>query len=116
VKIYDVKLTDTVDADFGEIFDYIAAVLMEPVTAGKLVDRMYKACQSLEKLPYIYPLSRDSFLASQGFRVMPVGNYLVFYTVDEDKSQVVVHRAIYGKRNYRALFSKPPDGGNGANS
>jgi toxin ParE1/3/4 len=105
VKRYNVKLTDAVDADFGVIFDYIAVDLMEPVTAGKLVDRMYQACLSLETLPYKYPLSRDSFLASQGFRVMPVGNYLIFYIVDEEKARVVIHRAIYGKRNYRALFT-----------
>jgi toxin ParE1/3/4 len=104
VKKYEVRLTDSVDADFGEIFGYIAVSLQEPVTAGKLVDRMFKACLSLSETPYIYPVSRDSFLASQGFRVMPVGNYLVFYVVDEDKLQVVVHRAVYGKRNYRALF------------
>ena len=109
MKRYDVRLTDTVDADFGEIFDYIAVDLMEPITAGKLVDRMYEACQSLEKLPYKYPLSRDSFLASQGFRVMPVGNYLIFYVVDEENSRVIVHRAVHGKRNYRVLFSQQPD-------
>ena len=109
MKRYDVRLTDTVDADFGEIFEYIAIDLLEPVTAGKLVDRMHEACLSLENLPYKYPLSRDGFLASQGFRVMPVGNYLILYVVDEDKSQVIVHRAVYGKRNYRVLFSQPPD-------
>ncbi|MDR1565096.1 MAG: hypothetical protein LBS74_09080 [Oscillospiraceae bacterium] len=40
MKKYDIKLTDTVDADLGEIFSYIAEGLKEPLVAEKLVDRM----------------------------------------------------------------------------
>ena len=85
MKKYDVRLTDTVDADFGEIFDYIADQRCEPVIAEKLIGSMHEACQSLSKLPYIYPLSRDVFLAAQGFRVMPIGKYLIFYVIHDTK-------------------------------
>ena len=102
---YDVVVTHSADLDLGEIFEYVAIRLQVPETAAKLVDRLYGALEPLADMPYRYPLSRDAFLAKQGFRVIVVGNYLVFYVIDEAEKKVIVHRALYGKRNYRTLFA-----------
>ena len=109
MKEYDIRLTDAAGADLGEIFDCIAFHLQEPAVAENLVRKMHDACLSLSKAPHIYPLSRDPFLALQGFRVMPAHNYLIFYTIDEEKASIIIHRAIYGKRHYRVLFDGADD-------
>jgi hypothetical protein len=33
-----------------------------------------------------------------------VESYLIFYAVDEVSKDVIVHRILYAKRNYAALF------------
>jgi len=101
---YNVVITSDADKDMDEIFAYIADELLEPKVALDLVERIYSALKSLEDLPERHVLSRDSFLAKQGFRVMPIEKYLAFYVIDNVKKRVIIHRVIYGKRNYAKLF------------
>jgi addiction module RelE/StbE family toxin len=101
---YDVSLAPSADGDLDEIFNYIAVQLVEPETASHLIERLYEAIASLSFMPLRCPLSRDAFLAKQGYRVLPVENYIVFFVVGEPEKAVIVHRVLYGKRNYAALF------------
>lgn len=101
---YNVVITSDADKDMDDIFAYIAEELHEPKVALGLVERIYSALKSLEDLPERHALSRDSFLAKQGFRVMPIEKYLAFYVIDSSAKRVIIHRVIYGKRNYVKLF------------
>ena len=105
---YEVTVTPSADGDLDEIFTYVAEKLKVPDTAAKLVERIYSGLKSLNTMPKRFPLSRDAFLAKQGFRLLPVDNYLAFYVVDEDTKHVIVHRVLYAKRQYIKLFC--PDG------
>jgi len=104
MEVYNVLVTPSADKDLDEIFSYVSEELLVPNTALKLIDTLYEALYSLSDMPKRNPLSRDTFLAKQGFHVLYVESYLVFYTVDEPEKQVVVHRVLYAKRNYKALF------------
>ena len=75
-----------------------------PDTACRLIEQIYTALNSLSAMPERYPLSRDMFLAKQGFRLLPINNYLAFYVVDKTENLVIVHRVLYGKPNYIKLF------------
>jgi len=101
---YKVIVTPSADSDMDDIFAYISKKLKEPVTAAKLIDRIYAALKSLETMPKRHALSRDNFLAKQGFRPIQIGNYLAFYVVDDKTHAVIVHRVLYGRRNYAVLF------------
>ena len=99
------EVTPSADKDLGEIFAYVAEVLKVPDTATKLVSRIYDDLKSLSSMPRRYPLSRDAFLAKQGFRIMPTESYLAFYIVDDVDKRVTVHRVLYARRQYATLFS-----------
>ncbi len=71
-------------------------------SADKLFSKFYKDIELLESFPFSFPLVRDPYLSSLGYRMIPVDNFLVFYVV-KDK-EVQVHRFIYGKRNYLNLL------------
>jgi toxin ParE1/3/4 len=109
---YKVIVTPSADTDMDDIFTYISEKLKEPNVAVKLIEKIYKALKSLEVSPKRIALSRDSFLAWQGFRLIKVGNYLVFYVVDDNEGNVIIHRVIYGRRNYSILFGADVDSNN----
>lgn len=101
---YKIEITRVADRDLGDNFEHVASQLFVPDTAAKLVSRLYDAISSLSESPLRYPLSRDNFLAKQGFRLLLVDNYIVFYVIDEPGKRVIVHRVVYARRNYRSLF------------
>ena len=101
---FKIVVTSDADRDMDEIFAYISENLLVPDTAGRLIERIYTALHSLSTMPERHPLSRDTYLAKQGFRLLPIENYLAFYVVDKPGKRVIIHRVIYGKRNYIKLF------------
>ena len=101
---YDISISQDAINDLTEIFDYIAINVQEPETASTIVGRVYASIISLKTMPLRFALAKDSFLAGQGFRVMPVGSYLIIYAVDEALNKVIVHRVVHAKRNYKKLF------------
>jgi plasmid stabilization system protein ParE len=52
--------------------------------------------------PELYPLSRDRALAEKGYRIIPIGNYLVFYIIREKEVQIL--RILFGRREYSGLL------------
>lgn len=101
---YEIRVTESADRDIGELFEYVAGRLHAPMAASDLVTKLYDAIKSLSKMPRRFPLSRDAYLAGQGFHTLLVDNYMVFYVVDEGTKTVIVHRVLYSKRKFNKLF------------
>ena len=100
MEAFKVIVTSDADRDMDEIFSYVSKNLQEPGTAFGLVEKIYSALHSLSNMPERHPLSRDTYLAKQGFRLLPIDNYLAFYVVDKTAMRVIIHRVLCGKRNY----------------
>lgn len=96
---YDVKITEQAQLDMRMIYEYIAGMLMEPVIAEKQYTRIETAVYSLEQMPERFPQYAKEPWRSRNLRVMPVDNYVVFYTVDNEKQVATVVRIMYGRRN-----------------
>ena len=101
---FEIVVTSDADRDMDEIFSYVSEKLQVPNAASNLIEKIYTALNALTVMPGRFSLSRDAFLAKQGFHVLPVENYLVFYVIDNLNQRVIIHRVIYGKRNYTKLF------------
>ena len=56
-------------------------------------------------MPRRFALVPDSCLAATGFRMTSVGNYLVFYTLDEEKKVVNISRVLNGRQNWTELLT-----------
>ncbi len=91
--------TCTARQDLREIYEYIAHTLLAPDTARSLTDRIMAEIRALEKFPERNPLYRDEPWHSQGVRFLPVKNYLVFYTVQNETETVSIARIMYGGRD-----------------
>ena len=81
------------------LFKHIAETLMEPVIAEKQYTRIETAVYSLDQMPERFRQYEKEPWRSRNLRVMPVDNYIVFYTVDNEKQVVMVIRIMHGRRN-----------------
>jgi plasmid stabilization system protein ParE len=97
---YIVLLYSNAESDIADTIDYIENHLK--VSPNQLLDKILKCIDILSDNPFIYPLVKDPFLSSLGYRMIPIDNYLLFYTVID--AEVQIHRSIYGKRNYGLFF------------
>jgi toxin ParE1/3/4 len=86
-------------ADLEEIALYIQA--LNPVAANHFVDEINDASDLLAEHPQ---LGRKREELGDGLRSFPVGNYLIFYSIESD--DIFVSRIIYGARNLREIFRR----------
>ena len=61
-------------------------------TLGKFMDHLDKSVSHLEEMPYMG-------IAFGNFRRLVVGDYLVFYKVDEEVRIVWMYRILHGTQN-----------------
>lgn len=102
---YNVILSERANADIRAAIRYIAVELRNPQAAGVLLDKFDDAIQSLDTMPERVALVSDDYLASRGFRMIAVGNYLLFYIVNRQERVVNIPRVLYGRRNWRELLN-----------
>ena len=102
---YTVFLSEPAEQDISDIVFYISTQLLAPETADDMLDTFYNAMSSLVTMPKRHPLVDDVILANLGYRILPVKNYLVFYSVNDDCQEVNIERILYGKRDWQTLLN-----------
>ena len=101
---YEIFVYDSAKQDIRDAIGYISKILREPETAHNMLSRFQEEIFSLADMPERYPIVSDCYLASLGFRVTSVGNYLIFYIVKKELNHVDIIRVLYGKRNWIDLL------------
>ena len=96
---FDVSYSAEARQDLRDIYGYIAYELLVPETATGQIQRIIRAIRSLEQMPMRHRLYVEEPWHSQGLRVLPVDNYLVFYLPDETSATVSILRIMYGGRD-----------------
>ena len=64
--------------DLEKIHAYIARESGSPETAARFIRQLLDACDSLESLPARFP----AYPYSLRWRMMPSGNYLIFFRIE----------------------------------
>jgi len=96
------KIDQSADSkqDFFGILDYLTDNLFN-LSAARSFNNELKACYNrLRNHPRMYPLVQTEPLASRGFRCAPVMRYTVFYTVNEGKKAVRIHRILHAAMDF----------------
>ena len=96
---YSVVYSPEAMDDLREIYSYIAFTLMVPETAEKQVNRIRKEIHSLDFMPSRYAFVEWEPWQSMGMHKVPVDNFVVYYTVNDDSRTVTVIRIFYGGRD-----------------
>jgi mRNA-degrading endonuclease RelE of RelBE toxin-antitoxin system len=55
-------------------------------------------------MPKMYALCDEPEMQAKGYRKVLIKNYVLFFSIDETKKEVVVLRFIYAARDYYKLF------------
>lgn len=87
------------EADLLSIYSYISIQLKAPSIARKQMETLITSINKLNNLPLRHRLYPKEPWYSKGLRFFPVGNYLVFYIVEEESNTVAIIRIMYKKRN-----------------
>ena len=103
--MYFVNITDLAEEDILSTVKYISGELKVPKAANNLLDEIEKHEEILGMTPHIYPAVSDEYLAEKGVKFAKIKNYLMFFTVDEDKKIVNVIRFLYGRRDWKNILN-----------
>ena len=96
-----INLTAAAEQDLAEIVEYIAND--NPAAALKLADEIQENILRLEEFPTSGVIPKNRRLARQGYRILIIQSYLVFYCLPNDET-VEIRRVISGKRQYQFLL------------
>jgi plasmid stabilization system protein ParE len=91
---YKIRYLPVADLDLVEIDEGLSNFR---VKASKFFATLEKQTAQLAKMPLMYPVYDDVPL----YRKMIVLDYLVFYTVNEEKKRVDIHRIINGRMDVK---------------
>lgn len=97
---FEIRYLRTAEEDLADIFDYI--LRDNPSAAFSTLEKFDHAVSQLAWNPGLGVAPGDDRLRNLGYRMLIIGDYLVFYVV---KSKTVqIRRIIHGARNYRFLL------------
>jgi len=85
--MYSLNISKLAENDISSTLTYIAKVLVAPMAADKLLDEIEKYEEILEDTPSIYKRVPDEYLAKRGLRYVIIKNFLMFFTVNEEKKR-----------------------------
>ena len=99
------KLIVSKDAHFDiyGIVEYIANKLSNATAAMGFLDDAEKSYRYISENPFMFSYCNDDRLRNQGYRKIPIKNYIILYLVDEEAQTATVMRIFYGGRNYLDL-------------
>ena len=101
---YELVFLPIAHRDMRDAAMYIADELKSPTAAANLLQEVRRQADTLHDAPYIYREYHGDPQNETIYRVMPVKNHLMFYTVDEESKTVVVHRFLYGRMDLDAIL------------
>ena len=102
--MYFLDITSLAETDIFEAAKYIKEQLLNPTAADNLIDTVEMAINSLSVMLSRHALVNDDSLAIEGIRFIPVKNYLIFYTIREERRTVVIQRFLHGRRDWIAIL------------
>lgn len=100
---YKVSISEQAEKDLNDIYSYIYYELKSKISADRISQRLRNAMVGLSEMPKRFHVCPLEPWFSRGVRSVPVGNYSVFYFVNDDKNDVLITRVVYGKRNMENL-------------
>ncbi len=95
-----VRLLSIAEQDLQDLLLYLAAE--NPIAALALADKIETELTKLATYPYMGKIPQDTHLAQLEYRVLVVGDYLLFYKIKG--RTILVHRILHGARDVPRLL------------
>ena len=98
--VYNIQLADEFLEEIDEICDYIAINLKAIDASNRLREKIAYNVLLLEKSPRMFLEIEKIDKIKRHYRRITVNNYIILYTIDEEKQIVYVAHIYYCGRNY----------------
>ena len=103
--MYKVKILAEAENDILRIATYISNELYNPQAANQIVKRLREAASGLKEMPKRHPVYEPYVPLKQTFRKAVVGNYIMFYFIDEKKQIVYVAFVMHQKQDVDTILA-----------
>ena len=103
---YEVLRAQTAEDQLRDIVLYLRDVSGSNDPALRLLDRVERAMTLLSSFPRLGVVPGSPALAQRGYRMLVVGEYLVFYRVDDELRRIIVVGFFHKSRDYERLLPK----------
>ena len=97
---FKAKFLENAESDLSCIEDYLSQYYAS--SFREFFNKLKEKVLLLERMPYMCPVYEDD----RFFRRMIINDYLLFYSVDEKRNLVIVHRIIHSKRDISSQILK----------
>lgn len=94
---YRIKIMQIAQDDMKAIIAHIR--IDDPDAAIRMYEKIESAIAKLVNFPFMGPVPLDRKIAEQGYRMIVVDPYLVFYILVMEESMVEVHRVLHCKQD-----------------
>jgi len=98
-KGFNIRFTKRVDEQIDKIYDYLADNLSSPKAGDNFFANIDKSIKYIERDPFIYPSAKG-----QNFRKCIIGNYVMFYEINETAKTITILSMYHGSQNYGNPF------------
>ncbi len=95
--MYKVEYLPVAKRDIEDAVTYIAVTLASPSAARSLLNAISEAIARISQFPYAYEAYRPKWPLKAELRRAPVGGYVLYYAVYEDR--VEVWRLLHGRQD-----------------
>ena len=102
--VYKLNVSKETHRDVDEIVSYFVYELKNAEAAISFLNDVENSYCHVKVNPFMFSLCGDERLRQEGYRKIPIKNYLVIYRVNEAQKDIFVVRIIYGPRDYVKLL------------
>ena len=99
-EIYEIEFTEDARDEIRDIYEYISKNLVAEEAAKRLMRKMRQSVMDLAEAPKIYMKIEKKDKRKREFRRMVIDNFVVLYTIDENRKTIYISHMYYGRRNY----------------
>ena len=100
---YVIKRTDKFNDQLTDIIMYIASNHSKTVALEYLA-YLEKEANNLVEFPYFGSVPRYRAIAKQGFRAIICKQNIIFYKINEERKEIILHIIVFAKRYYINLI------------
>jgi len=104
--VYRLIFSKLYHSDLDENHNYISENLNNRAAADRLITEAKKKLIEIKNNPKHRPLVNDEFLASLGYRLINVKNYIIFYIIDKPNNYLKIVRFLYGRRDWMNILKE----------
>lgn len=95
--MYKLEYLPIAKSDIDNIINYIAIDLKNKIAARKLVNNFMNAINVILEFPYSFSIYQFSGILKNEYRSIKVGNFLMFYVVNDKERLITIIRVLYQK-------------------